>query len=143
MSGLEGGEVAIAWFRRDLRISDHPALSAAMDSRNPVVPLFVIDERLLGEPRAAAARSWFVLRSVAALDAALRNRGSGLLLRVGRPEDVVPRVAHEVRASVVVATRDVTPFSQRRDAAVAAALERDGRRMRLHPGSCSRSPRRC
>jgi deoxyribodipyrimidine photo-lyase len=99
-----------------------------------VVPLFVIDERLLGEPHAAAARSWFVLRSVAALDAALRDRGSGLLLRVGRPEDVVPRVAHEVRASVVVATRDVTPFGQRRDAAVAAALERDGRRMRLHPG---------
>jgi hypothetical protein len=45
MSGLEGGEVAIAWFRRDLRVSDHPALSAAVDSRHQVVPLFVLDER--------------------------------------------------------------------------------------------------
>jgi deoxyribodipyrimidine photo-lyase len=124
----------VVWFRRDVRVADHPALTAATSSGLPVVPLFVLDRRLLREGRSAAARSWFVLRSVAELDAALRARGSALVLREGRPEDVVPRVARAVGASAVLASRDVTPFSHRRDAAVAAALERDGRRLRLHPG---------
>jgi deoxyribodipyrimidine photo-lyase len=52
----------------------------------------------------------------------------------GRPEDVVPALAREVAASAVLASRDATPFSYRRDRAVAVALERDGRRLLLQPG---------
>jgi deoxyribodipyrimidine photo-lyase len=127
-------ETVIVWFRRDLRLTDQPALSAAVAVARSVVPLFVLDDRLLREPAAAPARTWLLLRALAELDASLRTRGSGLLLRTGRPEEVVPRLAHETRASAVLATRDVTPFSHRRDQAVAAALERDGRRLLLQPG---------
>jgi deoxyribodipyrimidine photo-lyase len=127
-------DTAIVWFRRDLRVSDHPALSMAVAGARAVIPLFVLDERLLRDSTSAPARTWFLLRSLAELDASLRARGSGLLLRTGRPEEVVPRLAHEAGASAVLATRDVTPFSHRRDQAVAAALERDGRRLRLQPG---------
>ncbi len=123
---------AVVWFRRDLRLDDHPALSEAVARARSVVPLFVLDDRLLGS--AAPARSWFLRGSLAELDAGLRARGSGLLVRRGRPEDVVPQVAAEVGAQVVLASRDVTPLSHRRDAAVAAALEPDGRRLALRPG---------
>ena len=130
----ESVDTAIVWFRRDLRVTDHPALSMAVANARSVIPLYVLDERLLGDSVSAPARTWFLLRSLAELDAALRARGSGLLLRTGRPEEVVPRLAHETGASVILATRDVSPFSHRRDQAVAAALERDGRRLRLQPG---------
>ncbi len=123
---------AVVWFRRDLRVADHPALCEAVTRAQRVVPLFILDDRLLGG--AAPARSWFLRRSLAVLDADLRARGSALLVRHGRPEDLVPQVAAEVGAQVVLASRDVTPLSHRRDAAVASALERDGRRLGLRPG---------
>ncbi len=34
----------LLWFRRDLRLSDHPALSAACSSGRPVIPVFLLDE---------------------------------------------------------------------------------------------------
>jgi deoxyribodipyrimidine photo-lyase len=124
----------IVWFRRDLRLTDHPALLTAIQAGRAVVPLYVLDERLRGGATASPARTWFLLRSLEALHGALRRRGSGLLVRRGRPEDEVPRLARDVRASTVLATRDVTAFSLRRDRAVAAALEHDGRQLRLQPG---------
>jgi deoxyribodipyrimidine photo-lyase len=122
----------IVWFRRDLRLTDHPALVEAITRSTAVVPLFVLDDRLI--EGGAPARAWFLQRSLAELDANLRARGSGLLVRRGRPEQVVPEVAAEVAAEVVLATRDVTPLSHQRDRAVAAALERNGRRLALRPG---------
>jgi deoxyribodipyrimidine photo-lyase len=121
----------VVWFRRDLRVADHPALSEAARTARTVVPLFVLDERLLS---AAPARSWYLQRSLAELDAALRARGSGLLVRVGAPESVVPEVARRYGAELVLATRDVTPFSHRRDKQVAAALEREGGTLALRSG---------
>lgn len=123
----------IVWFRRDLRVDDHPALVEATTAGH-VVPLFVVDPALWDAPRTAPARRWFLAGSNTALDAALRERGSRLVVRHGRPEDVVPAVAAEVGAGAVLATRDVTPGARRRDRAVAAALEADGRSLRLRRG---------
>ena len=123
---------AVVWFRRDLRVADHPALVEAVLRARVVLPLFVFDEPLLAT--AAPARVWYLKRSLSELDASLRARGSGLLVRTGDPEVVVPAVAREIGAEVVLASRDVTPWSHRRDSRVAAALERDGRRLALRPG---------
>ncbi len=127
-------DTIIVWFRRDLRVADHPALSAAVTAARSVVPLFVLDERLLRERSVAPARAWLLLRSLAELDGALRARGSGLLVRRGRPEEIVAAVAREVGAGAVFATRDVTPFGHHRDRSVATVLEAEGRRLRLMPG---------
>jgi deoxyribodipyrimidine photo-lyase len=125
-------DVAIVWFRRDLRLSDHPALTEAIAGARVVVPLFVFDERLLAD--AAPARTWFLRHSVAELDRALRERGSGLLVRSGRATDVVPQVAREVDADVVLASADVSPFARARDTAVASVLEHGGRNLLLRDG---------
>lgn len=127
------GETLVVWFRRDLRVHDHPALSEAAGAAN-VVPLFVIDPALWDAPRTAPVRRWFLAGSLAALDAELRARGSRLVVRVGRPEEVVPAVAREVGARMVLGSRDVTPAARRRDRAVADALEADGRTLRLRRG---------
>jgi deoxyribodipyrimidine photo-lyase len=129
---VEAGSTAIVWFRRDLRLADHPALSAAARGARRVVPLFVLDHRLLDA--SAPARAWYLRGSLVELDVALRRLGSRLVVRVGRAEDVVPSVAREAQADVVLASRDVTSFGHRRDRAVSEALARDGRRLALRPG---------
>jgi deoxyribodipyrimidine photo-lyase len=127
-------ERVVVWFRRDLRVADHPALTEAASAARSVVPLFVMDPRLLDGPGSAPARSWFVGGALDDLDRSLRERGGRLIVRGGRAEDVVPAVAAEIGAEAVLATRDVTPFSHRRDRAVHLALERDGRTLHLRPG---------
>lgn len=110
---------ALLWFRRDLRLGDHPALLAAADA-GPVVPVFVLDDELLGP--SGAARQAFLLRSLRALDADLRQHGPGLVVRHGRPEDVVPALAAEVGATSVHISADFAPYGAARDERVAAAL---------------------
>ena len=80
---------AIVWFRRDLRIADNPALVAAAERGTPILPLFILDHRdLPGE-----ASAWWLHESLLCLSDALRKRGVSLILRKGRPEELVPALA--------------------------------------------------
>ena len=114
--------IAILWFRRDLRLHDHPALIAAIAGADVVVPLFVFDEGLLAGPWASANRTWFLRESVAALARDLEMRGAGLHVLRGRPVDVVPAFARQVGATEVYLTRDAAPYGRARDRAVADEL---------------------
>src|ERR671917_2605276 len=83
----------LVWFRRDLRLHDHPALVAAHRDADRIVPVFVLDPRLLDAGRFPSAnRAWFLLESLRELRSALRDRGGELYVRTGRPEDVLPRL---------------------------------------------------
>ena len=117
---------AVVWFRRDLRLTDHPALRAAADEASaagrPLVALFVVEDGLMttGGPNRRA----YLARTLAALDDSLGGR---LVVRRGRPESVVPAVAEEAGAASVHATGDCAPYGRRRDDRVAAALASAGR----------------
>jgi deoxyribodipyrimidine photo-lyase len=117
---------AILWFRRDLRLHDHPALTAAVAEADEVVPLFVVDETLLAGPWASANRAWFMRESVAELARALAERGAALRVIRGRPSDVVPAFVRELGATDVFVTRDAAPYGRARDRTVAAALDAAG-----------------
>ena len=54
---------ALVWFRRDLRVHDHPALRAALDAHERVVPVFCLDDRLLHGRHASGPRTQFLLES--------------------------------------------------------------------------------
>lgn len=112
------------WFRRDLRLADHPALVEAVrlaGEGGEVVALFVIDPRLWGP--AGDNRRAFLLGCLRALDDTMGGR---LVVRHGDPSVVVSDVAREAGARDVVVTGDVGPYGARRDAAVAAALAAEG-----------------
>ncbi len=64
---------AIVWFRRDLRLHEHPALRAALDAHNHVVPVFCLDDRLLHGRHASGPRTQFLLECLADLDGSLRR----------------------------------------------------------------------
>lgn len=113
----------IVWFRRDLRLSDHGALAEA--GTEPVVPLFVLDDRLLAS--AATPRQEHLFASLSCLDRDIRSRGGvGLLVRRGDPARTVAQVAAEYGARRVLVSGDYSPFGIRRDADVAAVLEGQG-----------------
>ncbi|MDP1807163.1 MAG: deoxyribodipyrimidine photo-lyase, partial [Acidimicrobiales bacterium] len=114
---------AVLWFRRDLRLGDHLALTEAAGA-GPVVPLFVLDPALLGP--AGAPRTAFLLRCLRALAEAMGGR---LVVRTGDPVDVVPAVAAEAGAESVLVSADFGPYGRRRDHDVARALRADGRRL--------------
>ena len=77
---------ALLWFRRDLRVADHPALTLAAREFERVIPVFVLDDALLHGRFASAPRTQFMLGCLRALDTALRDCGSGLVIRHGAPE---------------------------------------------------------
>jgi len=130
---------AIVWFRRDLRIHDHPALTKALQFAN-VVCLFVLDDRLLHGRYASPNRAWFLQQSLLELASALAERGGRLVVQRGRPEIVVADVAHKVGAGVVFASRDYGPFGLRRDRRVAEALASGGIRFDALPGVLAVEP---
>ena len=113
------GRPTVLWFRRDLRLDDHPALVAAA-RQGPVIPLFVLDDVLLrtaGGPRLA-----YLLRTLRALDRQLGTLGAALTLRRGRPEEVVPATVAETGAAAVHISEDFAPYGAHRDERVDAAL---------------------
>lgn len=116
------------WFRRDLRLEDNPALIAA-SKVGDVTPLFVLDPMFL--QRSGAPRLAFLFRTLRELN---RELGGALVVRVGDPVEIVPRVAKEVGAAQVFASKDFAPYGQKRDAAVAQALEKVGVKLN-HVGS--------
>ena len=128
---------AILWFRRDLRVHDNPALRAALDGAERLVPLFCFDDRLLHGRHASGPRTQFMLECLADLDASLRERGSGLVVRHGRPERELPALAEEVGATQVHFTADVTPFARDRGEATGRALQEAGVELCPHPGLCT------
>ncbi|MDT5148178.1 MAG: deoxyribodipyrimidine photo-lyase [Mycobacterium sp.] len=106
----------LLWFRRDLRLRDHPALAAAA-ADGEVLACFVLDPRL--EASSGLRRLQFLGDSLRRLSDDLAGR---LLVTRGRPEDEIPRIAGEIDAASVHISEDFAPFGKRRDERVRAAL---------------------
>ena len=106
------------WFRRDLRLADHPALAAAA-RRGEVVGLFVVDPALWS--RSGANRLRFL---VGCLQALSDDMGGELVVRHGDPVEVVPALASEVGATSVLVSDDFGPYGRSRDRGVEEALGR-------------------
>src|SRR4051794_5581704 len=123
---------ALVWFRRDLRVHDHPPLQAALDAFERVVPVFVLDDRLLG---GSPGRTSFMLECLTDLRASLRGRGGDLVVVRGEPERVLPALAREHGATAAYFASDVSPFAMGRDRRVSEALRQAGVEPRRTPGT--------
>jgi deoxyribodipyrimidine photo-lyase len=111
---------SLMWFRRDLRMTDNPSLTAAA-ARGDVVACFVLDpEQVTAD--GPTSIGWLA-SNLRALHSALNGR---LTLRVGAPAKVIPALAEEVGASAVYAAAECEPMGVARDAAVRDELVRRG-----------------
>jgi deoxyribodipyrimidine photo-lyase len=115
---------AIALFTRDLRVQDNPALHAAIESADYVVPLFVLDERIgkldFNRPNRAA----FLADSLTDLDRALRHRGGQLVIRRGDVAAEVAKLAAETDAATVHLSADYSRYAVNREQRIRDAIGR-------------------
>jgi deoxyribodipyrimidine photo-lyase len=126
--------VALVWFRRDLRVHDHPALCAALAAHEQIVPVFCLEDRLLHGRHASGPRTAFLLECLTDLDSQLAERGARLVIRHGPPERELPGLAGETGASEIHLSRDPGPYEATRGRRVRAALEEAGVTGHAHPG---------
>src|SRR3954470_16225812 len=123
-----GDGPVIVWFRLDLRLADNPALAAAVTTarRAGIIPVFnwAPDEEAPFAP-GAASRVW-LHDSLTALAAALAERGSRLVLRVGPSLETLLDIAKQTGARGVFWNRRYEPAVAARDARVDAALRARG-----------------
>ncbi|HAA92666.1 MAG TPA: deoxyribodipyrimidine photolyase, partial [Rhodospirillaceae bacterium] len=92
---------AILWFRRDLRVSDNPALEAAVATGRPVLPVYILDDDDAGDWRPGGASRWWLHGSLAALGSALERHSNELVLRRGSAATVLAALVEETDASHV------------------------------------------
>jgi deoxyribodipyrimidine photo-lyase len=130
----------IVWFRRDLRLSEHPALMAACRTDQPVIPVFILDEDSAGQRRLGGAAYWWLGRSLAALATDLQKKGSALVLRRGRSLDILRQLVAETGATSVQFNRRYDPPGLALDQQVSAALRADGVDVVDHDGNYLHEP---
>jgi deoxyribodipyrimidine photo-lyase len=120
---------AIVWFRNDLRLSDNPALQAALDEGYAPIPLYIHAPDEEGDWAPGAASDSWRHHSLQALDAELRQRGSRLLLRRGPSLACLRQLVDESGAQAVFWNRKYEPATQPRDAQVKQQLRDQGLRV--------------
>ncbi len=128
---------AIVLFTRDLRVHDHPGLTAAIQRSGTVVPLFVASPTLMSR---SANRARFLHESLVDLDRSLGARGGRLFMREGSVVARTIEIAEEAKADAVHLTADVTGFAHRREEALHAALAARGIALHVHPGNAVVEP---
>lgn len=119
----------VHWFRNDLRLRDNTALIASAEACEELIPLFVLDSRILESPCTGAPRVCFLLDCLQRLAASLEERGQRLVVRSGDPAEVVPRVLEETGARLLSFNRDATPYARRRDQRITELARRAGARV--------------
>jgi len=121
-AGISIAAPIIVWFRDDLRISDNPALSEAIESGRTLLCVYVLDEESDGiRPLGGAAR-WWLAGSLRALMQSIAGRGGSLILRRGKAIDIIPSLARQVGATAVHWNRRYDAAGAAIDDAVTAAL---------------------
>lgn len=91
----------LLWFRKDLRLDDNLALLKAVKSGRPVIPVYIRTRRPSVHAPLGAAQDWWLHHSLEALDRALRDKGSRLVLRSGEADTVLLGLIAETGAEVV------------------------------------------
>lgn len=118
---MSGG---IIWFRSDLRLTDNPALRAALTGAETLLALYILEDDPPW-PLGAAARSW-LHHSLNALDRALRHLGNSLLVMRGDPLEIIPSLCASAGCQAVYWNRRYAPFQIERDKALKTRLQAIG-----------------
>jgi deoxyribodipyrimidine photo-lyase len=130
----------LVWFRNDLRLHDHLPLWDALQKGTRVIPLYCLDPRHFGQtqfgfPKTGAYRAKFLLESLADLRQSLQNLGSNLVIRPGKPEEVIPTLVKTLGIEAVAWHQEVTTEERAVEQALITALQNLGTRTQIYWGA--------
>jgi deoxyribodipyrimidine photo-lyase len=125
----------LLWFRQDLRLADNPALEAALARGGPVIPVYIQDDAGEGRWAAGGAARWWLHHSLAALDGALRERGSRLIFSRGDSALVLAELVQAAGAGAVYWNRRYEPAVIARDKGIKAGLAARGLEVKSFNGA--------
>ncbi|WP_336516874.1 deoxyribodipyrimidine photo-lyase [Pollutibacter soli] len=120
-------ELAIFWFRRDLRLHDNAALYHALRSGLPVIPVFIFDTNILDELEDRDdARVDFIHRVVNAIFDALKKYGVGMEVLIGKPDAIFKKLIGKYPIKKVYTNHDYEPYAIDRDSKIEKLLIENG-----------------
>ena len=131
--------IALVWMRRDLRLSDNPALSEAVNAGHTPVPVYIHNDNKTTWADGAASR-WWLHHSLKSLRDSLRKCGSDLLIIEGDPEKVVPLTAAQYGAVAVYWNRCYDMAAIKRDTSIKQTLQDNGVEVRSFNASLLLEP---
>ena len=114
----------LVWFRRDLRLSDNPALRAAKHAQ--IIPIYIHAPQEDGAWQAGGASRWWLHHSLTALATQLKASGSRLIIRMGDSLPVLQQLLVDTGAEAVYLNRLYEPASLARDSKILHALSHQG-----------------
>lgn len=116
--------INIFWFRRDLRLSDNAGLYQALQSGNPVLPIFVFDKNILNKlADKTDRRVQFIHETLSSIQLQLVELGSTLMVHYGTPEEAFEALTSTYSIAQVFTNHDYEPYAQKRDEAIASFLK--------------------
>lgn len=113
-------QIALFWFRRDLRLHDNTGLFKALSSGNNVLPLFIFDRDILTQlPDKKDRRIDLLHQIITELHAKLKPYSSSLLIEYGKPEEIFKKLFAHYSISAVYTNKDYEPYAKERDKKIA------------------------
>jgi deoxyribodipyrimidine photo-lyase len=124
----------LLWLRQDLRLADHPALTAAA-AKGPIIAIYILDDETPVSWKWGAASRWWLHHNLENLSQKLP-----LILRRGKSDQVIAEILNETGATSLHFTRDYAPWSGALEARVKSACEKAGADCHRHKGFLLHEP---
>lgn len=122
----EPGTVTLVWFRDDLRVSDNPALTAAVERGEPIVAAYVLDETSAGIRPLGGASKWWLHHSLLSLTESLAALGIPIVFLRGSAAVVIADARERLNAGAVYWNRRYGPAERELDTGIKSALTDSG-----------------
>lgn len=119
-------QVAIFWFRRDLRLHDNRSLYHAHQEEFPVQPIFIFDTNILNELPKKDARVEFIHQEISRLQNEIEKQGGTIDVRVGEPMEIWKKLTEDYEVKAVWANKDYEPYARDRDQKIYEFLKDKG-----------------
>lgn len=124
--------IHVFWFRRDLRLDDNKGLYAALDSDVPVLLIFIFDTHILDDlEEKDDARVTFIHSELNKINESLIEKGSGLKVYYGKPEEVWEGILNTYDVKSVYTNNDYEPYALKRDKQIKKLCESYGAKFQL------------
>jgi len=109
-------KVNIFWFRRDLRLDDNVGFYNALQSKNPVLPIFIFDSEILKKLPKVDARVSFIFETLQKMRIELQdNFESSIAIYHGKPKTIFEEILNDFEVEEVYTNHDYEPYARERD----------------------------